>query len=153
MENIQVRNITLMEKVETLEAKEYYHKSKLKNCWFYIIPALLCVLFLILTILKAQEIERIVAKSVIYEERDFVDLMIFICLMFVFFVSTIFGFIIYCCKIKPYRQLLVVAKFNDKIRHEEKIRYNERKRLEMGQKSVYTVKDVSETVMEQTQIK
>lgn len=153
MKNIQVRNITLMEKVETLEAEGYYYKNKLKYCFFYIIPAILFLLFLILTIVESQKIVNInTTKGILIEKQNMDRYITFMSLMFTFLAFTFLGFAIYRHKMKPYRDLLAIAKLNDRIRHEEKIRNNERKRLETEQKNTYTTKDISDTIKQQKKL-
>lgn len=150
MKNIQVKNITLMDKVETLEAEGYYYKNKSKYCFFYIIPALLFILFLVLTIIEAQKVVNIKTSNGILIEKQNMDKYIaFMSIMFAFVVMTVLGFVIYRHKMKPFRELLAIAKLNDRIRHEEKIRNNERKRLETELNKIYTVKDISETIKQQ----
>ena len=150
MENIQVKNITLMDKVETLEAEGYYYKNKLKYSFFYIIPVLLFVLFLVLTIIESQKTVSIkVSNGILIEKQNMDKYITFMSLMYSSIILTVLGFSIYRHKMKPYRDLLAIAKLNDKIRHEEKIRTNERKRLETEQKNVYTTKEISETIEQQ----
>lgn len=150
MKNIQVKNITLMEKVETTEAEGYYYKNKLKYSFFYIIPALLFFLFLVLTIIESQKTVNIkVSNSILIEKQNMDRYITFMSLMCAFIVFTILGFAIYRHKMKPYRELLTIAKLNDKIRHEEKIRNNERKRLETEQRNIYTTKEISDTIKQQ----
>ena len=153
MEKIEVKNITLMEKVETEEAECYYYKNKSKYCFLYIIPALLFILFLVLTIIESQKTVNINTSNGILIEKQNMDRYItFMSLMFSFFVITFIGFAIYRYKMKPYKELLAIAKLNDRIRHEEKIRNNERKRLKTEQKSIYTIKDISDTLKQQKKL-
>lgn len=150
MKNIEVKNITLMEKVETTEAEGYYYKNKIKNCFFYIIPLLLFILFLVLTIIESQKTINIkTSQGILIEKQNMDKYITFMSLMFVFLITTFLGFIIYRQKMKPYRELLAIAKLNDRIRHEEKIRNNERKRLESEHKNIYTTKEISETIKQQ----
>jgi len=147
MKEIEVRNITLMEKVETQEAEGYYYKNKFKYCFFYIIPAMLFFLFLVLTIIEAQKVVNITTTNGILIEKQNMDRYItFMSLMFTSILVTLLGIAIYRHKMKPYRELLTIAKLNDRIRHEEKIRNNERKRLEVEKKRTYTKKDISDTL-------
>ena len=139
-----------MEKVETVEAEGHYYKNKLKYCFFYIIPIIFFLLFLILTIVESQKVVNIKTSNGILIEKQNMDRYItFMSLMFIFFVAIFLGFIIYRRKMKPYRELLAIAKLNDRIRHEEKIRNNERKRLETEQKNMYTAKEISDTMKQQ----
>lgn len=63
-----------MDKVETLEAEGYYYKNKSKYCFIYIIPALLFILFLVLTIIEAQKIVNIkTSNGILIEKQTLLD--------------------------------------------------------------------------------
>ena len=61
----------------------------------------------------------------------------------------IVGLIVFFVLLRPYSKLLRQAKRNDRIRYEEKIRYNERKRLELCDNQEISRKAVEETIREE----
>lgn len=137
-QKIKVKNITLMDEIETKEAEELYEIHHRKYSSFIAIPVLLLILFTALTI--SFGIKTTIDKT---------SLIIFCVLSGISMLAVIAGISNYINKIKPYKKLLQIAKLNDRIRHEEKIRFKERKRLELNPEENYSSKDVDKTI-EQT---
>jgi hypothetical protein len=101
--------ITLPDNDETKVAEEVYRK---KNIYilFFIIPIIITMPVIIFII------------SLDY--YDAVPIALPICM-----ITILLGLGIYLKLIEPYRQLLQIAKNNDKIRYEEKIKFNEQQKL------------------------
>lgn len=145
MEEIKVKNITLMDQVETKEAQKIYNERKQKLNLLLIIPILSFFLFLILTIIQSNNVIRDGYQSI----NKNPDLFTFFQVMTIASAMiTIFCIFIYREGIRPYKELLEVAKLNDRTRHEEKIRFRERKRLESENKTQYTKEELKETISE-----
>lgn len=145
MGKIEVKNITLMDKVETKEAEKIYYEQKQKYNLLLIIPILCFFLFFILTVIQSNKEVRD-GYQMVNENPElftFFQVMTIISIMI-----TILCFFIYKEKMRPYKELLQVARLNDKIRHEEKIRFRERKRLEKENKTRYTTEELKETISE-----
>lgn len=135
MSNINVKNIVLMEKVESEEAEKLYYEKRNKYQLIYTIPILCLFLFVILTIIQLNG------------ENPNVALLTFFEIMIVLFILSIIITIgIYRNLIQPYKDLLKIAELNDKIRHEEKIRFKERKRLLSEEEKEYTPKEFKEAI-------
>lgn len=125
MKEIYVKNITLMDEVETKEAITIYSSFRKKYIWFILVPLILLTIFLFANIIKFN-----------------VHLWIFCLLSFIAFVL---GFIVYKTLMNPFRTLLKIAKRNDMVRHEEKIRESERQRLRQERESIYKISDIDNT--------
>lgn len=114
--NIKVTNITIMETPETDEAIELLEKAKLnynsiiKYCiYIAILPLLLCL------------IDINSAKWALIGVGSSIVIAILICLI---------DCVLKQEYLKPYRQLLKTAISNDEVRHQERIKFRERRRLE-----------------------
>lgn len=129
MKNIETKNITLLEEVETIEAEELLHTQKIKWLWLFIVPLALAVVFLILSLsLRFPQV---------------FSLVIF-CVLIAIALANI-G--VYFKQLAPYIKLKRVAQLNDRIRHEEKIRFKERQRLQQEDyKEKYTKQDITNTI-------
>lgn len=127
MKTIDTKSITPMEKVETIEAENLYNKNKHKYCAFYIIPFFIS--FELLTLLAANA----------FNQSINIILILFSTL------ATIIGYLLYKKCMKPYKELLDIAKHNDLIRHDQKIRFREQKRLMEENKNKYTTQQIHET--------
>lgn len=113
MKNIETKNITIPETPETDEANEILNEQKAKIWTQIIYIVLLNLIGLIICLsIKKQDISPLITWCSIF------ILCIIICLFY------------NIGKLRPYKELLKLAKANDKLRHEERIRYRERKRLE-----------------------
>ena len=113
MKNIETKNITIPETPETDEANKILNKQKAK-IWTQII----CIVLLNL-------IGLIICLSI---KKQHNTPLITWCSIFI--LCIIICFFYYIGKLRPYKGLLRLAKANDKLRHEARIRYRERKRLE-----------------------
>lgn len=145
MEEIKVKNITLMDQVETKEAQRIYNYKKQKLNLLLIIPILCFFLSLIFTVIQSNNVIRDGYQSINKNPElfTFLQLMTITSAMI-----TIICIFIYRECIRPYKELLEVAKLNDRTRHEEKIRFRERKRLESENKTQYTKEELKETISE-----
>lgn len=123
MKNIEVKNITLMDEVETKEAEEIYEKFRVKYSLIMVVPILLFFISTVGLILKITE-----------PAKYAIALNTMIILTIISLIVFIIGIAVYKNFMKPYEKLLEIAKLNDKIRHEEKIRDRERKRLQAENK-------------------
>lgn len=132
MKEINTRNITLKDSTETREAKKLKN-SKIRA--FIAIPIVPLAIAIILLIC--------INSSTKYQnESMFVGLGLCYLLFIV-------GLIVFFVLLRPYSKLLRQAKRNDRIRYEEKIRYNERKRLELCDNQEISRKAVEETIREE----
>ena len=132
MKEINTRNITLKDSTETREAKKLKN-SKIRA--FIAIPIVPLAIAIILLIC--------INSSPKYQnESMFVGLGLCYLLFIV-------GLIVFFVLLRPYSKLLRQAKRNDRIRYEEKIRYNERKRLELCDNQEISRKAVEETIREE----
>lgn len=147
MKTLKTNQITLLENVETAEAEQIYKNKKLKYSLLFIIPFILFICFLACTIYEIQQ-TQLIETSPKYFVKTFQNtnaLIAFCCLTGISFWITIINIIIYQKKLKPYKDLLEIAKTNDKIRHEEKIREKERQRIKNEKETNYTIKDIENT--------
>ena len=113
MKYIETNNITLVKDTETQEAMFIYDKAKIKYMWIYIIPLILLIIQFVF--LFTTQLDFFIFFST---EIIIISLVIMItCIS------------IYKKMMKPYKELLNIAKKNDLIRHEEEIRFKERERL------------------------
>mgnify|MGYP004662045101 CR=1 FL=1 len=124
---IKTKNITLMETPETDEALSILASVKYNyNYWIWGIFALRIVMIFMLTIFAVTKIFDAVYVLVVFIAISLIASIILHIKRDKFF--------------KPYRELLKIAQMNDKIRHEERIRFRERKRLEESEKHFDNVK-------------
>lgn len=134
MENIdKFSEITINEHVETKRVKKRYDKALEEIRALIIIPLIFVIIF--------------VACSFIFMDYD--EQSVFICFIVLSAVSII---ILYICakirnsKIAIYRELYRIARRNDEIRYDEKIRYLERKRLDMRFDNIFNKQNVKQTL-------
>lgn len=115
MKKIEIENVTLIDDVEEKEARKLYNKKKKKVLLYFFIAncSMLIIFFLVLAICSGINF----------------DMALLILLWICFFLELIL-ILVYNLLMYPYRKLLKIAKFNDKIRHEERIRIRERQRLQ-----------------------
>lgn len=136
MKKINANNITMQENIETEEAKKLKN-NKVKK--FIAIPIVPFILFIISIIVLTNNIKNTTEQQVI-------TYIIFSCICYFLFIV---GLIVFFILMKPYFKLVRTAKKNDRIRYEEKIRFNERKRLEQNNDEKITRKKVKETIKEE----
>lgn len=121
MDKIEVSTITLMQTPESDEARELWWAAKRK----YRIYFLFCVaIFVISLIIFICGICLTIDGCIIFSYILFV----------VFLVSCIVYWILKHKYLRPYIELLRIAISNDKLRHDERIRWRERARLEMTER-------------------
>lgn len=126
---IKVKNITLMETPETDEALSLLSRAKDKYFIWSLVMTVLVIFFGIVEFIFLQSITINVAYRVIGA--------------FVWIISIVLLIVIRSLRrayLKPYYELWNIAKLNDKIRHEERIRFRERKRLEQTESKFDNVK-------------
>ena len=129
--NLNIKNVTLMDEVETKEAESLYNRARKKYCIIAFIPAILFIIFFICYLSNTLSSASAASTSGLKEAAKTIQTStIFLILTIIFAIFTIIGVSVYKSKIDVYYKILKVARFNDKIRHEEKIRFKERLRLE-----------------------
>ena len=114
----EIKNITLMDTPETDEATELLNKkiSQQKQTKL--------ILFLLTSV---TIVSIFISITVIFKTRiPFILSSIFTFIMIIVDFKILSSFSL---QLLPYRQLLKIAKRNDEIRHEERIRESERKRI------------------------
>lgn len=146
MKKLEIKTITLMDEVETKEAESLFKHHKLKYCFIYLIPIFAFILFLSCLIIQSNKVVYNQINKNTFEKINTNPALFntFLILTIIFAVITLIGFLIYKSKIKPYKKLVKIAMFNDRIRHEERIRENERQRIK--EKADYTKKDIDNTL-------
>lgn len=117
MKNIETEKITVLEKSETDEATKLLEKQKEKinvfNVLYGVAICLTAIIFIyIYNSANKTHVETLIAGA------------------FIMLLISIVWYLHITIKLKDYKKLLKLAKANDKLRHEERIRYRERKRLE-----------------------
>ncbi len=122
----QFKYITLIDEKETKEAKEILKQKRKIYCWLYILPIILASIFYLAML-------------------DVKHWVLFMILGSVFAGLILIMFFVYVGILEPYRKIVKIAKHNDRVRHDEKIRFNERKRLEI-ESDTYTKKDIINTI-------
>lgn len=122
MEKIRIKNITLMDKTETREAYAIYNSKRANCCLIFIIPIIISSLLLLCVANNPEQM------------GDGGIGMLFV-LTIILTLINIGAIYLYRNVMRPYKDLLEVAKLNDRVRHEEKIRFKERKRIEEYEKN------------------
>lgn len=135
MENLKLTHVTLMEEVETEEAQEIYDKYNQKYRPLVLIPLILLTITLIILFIS------LACQSMIL-------LSVASTFSLIAFLATIIGASAYSSRMAPYNKLLKIAKRNDEIRHEERIREKERQRLAnpANRDKAYTINDIDGTL-------
>lgn len=134
MKNIKTKNITIPETPETDEAEKLLSKKlqDIKNIKYILLgitlPTAIILNLIALPILATHELATIKVFTVFY-------LIAVAIIFFIWYYYKIYK----NAQLKPFQELLELAISNDKIRHEEKIRYNERKKLEQETKQIITL--------------
>lgn len=109
-----------MDNVETKEAEIIYYNYSKKYIWFYMVPLICTILSflpLIINLLSSTHVEYV-----------------FIALICVFLILFIAGIFVYTYLMIPFRKLRKIAMRNDLIRHDERIREEERQRIKKNKK-------------------
>lgn len=125
--------ITINEHVESKRVKKRYYQAIEETKVLIIVPVLLIILFAICFIIFLSQEEETAS----------------ICFLVLTIISVITFFICRAIrenKISFYRELYRIARRNDQIRYDEKIRYLERKRLDIRFDNVFNKKNVKETI-------
>ena len=132
MDKINAKDITLMDEVETEEAVRLKKEAKVKYIWLFIAPLIVYIAFWFPT-------------CCFFPNRYTIG---YVCLVIeiISLIAFLVGLIVYIKKIRPYKKLLKIAKNNDRIRYEERVRMKERRRLEQEGDREYTSRDVDKTV-------
>lgn len=117
MKQITVKNITLMQTPESDEARELLEEAKqrFKLYILWCIPALIIGVVLLGCGIGLNNVVQIGIGSTF---------------LVIFAISLIFFLSRRAAYLRPYIELLRIAISNDKLRHEERIRWRERARLE-----------------------
>lgn len=142
MAQLKIKNITLVDEVETKEAIKIINEYRAKYCWFYIIPICLMIVSFVIACLAGQYEEskfNVILFNLVIPEANFNIFLVTILI-------TVIGCWVYSYLMKPYRKLLRIAISNDRIRHEEKIRHQERLRLNKTNPITYDVEDIENTI-------
>jgi len=124
----EIHNITLYETPETDEAEEILH-YRLKKINIIIIPL-------------------IAIAIVLFFPAVYIQNPIFVTFYIIYVIITLLVIGYTHNKISPYRALVSIAKKNDQIRHEERVRYYERKRLEEQDGCRYITPETIEMTIE-----
>lgn len=103
--------ITMIDELETKSAQKLLNMKLDQFKIVYLIPLIILIISLVIAI-----------------ATNYNDIILFI--LFLSLLAFALSLLCYFIIIRPYVKLLKLAKFNDKIRHEEKIRFKERKRME-----------------------
>lgn len=123
-----------MEEIETKEAKKIFEERNKKYSSWYVVPSML---FFIAGI----------TSLVLYFIGKTNPPTILLAITGISFIFIFIGSSIYTSLMKPYYKLLKIARLNDRLRHEERIRDKERRRLaEMTESKKYTTKDIDATL-------
>ena len=145
MKNLEIKDITIADDTETKEAVTLLNKHRLKYSWLTIVPIILLAICVIWNIYETNnEIYNYAHKKMMLENPELVEVLNVLCI--VLLIATIACYIIYHKLIRPYKKLVIIAKNNDKIRHEEKVRKSERDRLNNATKKEYTEEDIDNTI-------
>lgn len=122
MKQITVKNITLMQTPESDEARELLEeaKQKFKLYILWCIPALIVGVILLACGIALHSTVQIGIGS---------TFLVVFAISFVFFLSRRAAYL------RPYVELLKIAISNDKLRHDERIRWRERARLEATERN------------------
>lgn len=121
--------ITLIDEKETKEAKNYLNHKRASLCWIFIVPAFITIA----TFLSGLHIPF-----------NFTSMGIIIASIVLASVTFLL-FVLYICLLIPYYKLLKIAEQNDRVRHDEKLRFKERKRLELESEE-YSIKNFKNTI-------
>jgi len=117
--------VTMKEYVESKAAKGLYEKMLHKTQLLVTIPAIIFAIMLIAFIYEMQATNNLGTITVTTSNTKTLLIMCMISL-----VALVVCLSIRAKKLEPYRELYKIARENDNIRHDEKIRYLEVKRLE-----------------------
>lgn len=125
--------ITINEHVESKRVKKRYYQAIEETKFLVVVPMIITLIFTVLFLLFLAQ-----------EEHD-----LSICFLVLTIISIITYFICKAIrenKISFYKELYRIARRNDQIRYDEKIRYLERKRLDLRFDNVFNKKNVKETI-------
>lgn len=136
MEKIDIKNITLMENIESRELEQIILEKERRNS----------IIYLFIIFLFWITIPTIIASLILKNEQistiSFNQVSWIVIYMGIVICASIIVFNRLKRKIAPYRQLYELAKENDKTRHKAKIFYNEIKRLEKNDNNPITLKQI-----------
>lgn len=117
--------VTMKEYVESKAAKSLYEKMLYKTRLLVTIPA---IIFAIMVIAFVYEMQSTNNLGTITVTTSNTKTLLILCV--ISFVALVVCLGIRAKKLEPYRELYKIARENDDIRHDEKVRYLEVKRLE-----------------------
>jgi len=128
---IEVKNITLMDETETKEATQINNKKKWCYLYFIFIPLIFVpALFVGLYYLMLSSVPITSINTFI--STDTTILLFDSCCLLILVVFVIIYFAICHKKMRTSRKLLKIARNNDLVKHNAKIKFSENKRLEMA---------------------
>lgn len=143
--DFKIKNITLMEEVETEEARELLSKARWRYCALWLVPLILIIInfFGLVISLSKTTVVNSHSKTAIMSTTNSSGGVVgvepnlpFTIFFAVFTIISIIAFVVCLCiyinKIAIFKKLLKIAKINDRIRHEERIREKERQRIRAG---------------------
>lgn len=135
MKELKVDQITLLDDVETREAKRIYHERTQAASWSYRWPLILMVLATVGAVVAIWQ--------QIFWLAGVLAAVAVVCVFVAFS-----GVRTYRKVMETYTDLIRVARKNDQIRHEERLRQRERERLQDGiaVKHVYQIDDIKRTM-------
>ena len=135
MKELKVDQITLLDDVETREAKCIYRERTAAAAWSYRLPLILLVL--------------VTVGAVVAIWQQIIWLLGVLAAVAVVCIFAAFsGVRTYHKVVETYADLIRVARKNDQIRHEERLRQRERERLQDGVvvKHIYQIDDIKRTM-------
>lgn len=140
MENEKFDEITMKENVESNKVSEYYHKALDDTRYLIAIPLIFFIIssFVMLILLS-------------YDDNTKAE--VFCVFAILSFIAMIICKVIRSKKISFYKELYKIAKKNDAIRHDEKVRHFERKRLEQKYNNEFNIKNIQETLNHPKELK
>ncbi len=131
MKNFETERITLRDEVETREALRIKKEQTKKIIAIPLVPLACVIIFLSLLLTNINNSNLV---------------NVFSTLLSVSGLATIVCLIVYNSLMAPYCKLVKIASRNDQIRHDEKIRFKERKRLEESYNEELTRQNINKTI-------
>lgn len=135
MKELKVDQITLLDDVETREAKRIYRERTNAAAWHYRLPLILMVLATVGAVVAIWQ--------QIFWLAGVLAAVVVVCIFVAFS-----GVRTYRKVVETYADLIRVARKNDQIRHEERLRQRERERLQddVVVKHIYQIDDIKRTM-------
>ena len=110
--------VTMKEYVESKTAKSLYEKMLNKTRMFVVIPLVVFAIMVFALLYENQAVNR---------SSSNINVILALCILSFVALAVCIG--IRAKKLEPYRELYKLARENDEVRHNEKVRYLERERL------------------------